>query len=225
MRNSSDPEITPYETGNEPILQREDSGHWMRDRLEQEVGGRPLILYLLVVAGLAVLVLLGIIIWVSARGEGRSAQAICLDIAPHEAVAQVLDGNVDGVYVIIDRNLPELGPAALQLEMSDNTCRVTPQGMEHRDEMLQVLGAIEFTNTIGENRIRSEYRREAIPAELMVTPTPTMIPETPVSETPTVDPLATEDPAGVSELETPTTIPAPADVPTEAPTEDPTPTP
>jgi hypothetical protein len=216
MRNSPDPDITPYEHGNEPI--RDESGHWMRDRLEQEVGGRPLILYLLMVAGLAVLVLLGIIIWVSARGDGRTAQAICLDIAPPEAVVQVMEGNVDGVFVIIDRNSPELGPAALQLEMSDGSCRVTPQGIEHRDEMLQVLGAIEFTNTIGENRIRSEYRREAIPAELMATPTPTLLPETGGSETPTVDPLATEQPAGGVGSETPTTIPAPAEVPTEVPT-------
>jgi hypothetical protein len=218
MRNNTDPDITPYEHGNEPIHDREESGHWMRDRLEQEVGGRPLILYLLMAAGLAVLLLLGIIIWVSARGDGRTAQAICLDISPREAVTQVLAGNVDGVYVIIDRNFPELGPAALQLEMSDNTCRVTPQGIEHRDEMLQVLGAIEFTNTIGENRIRSEYRREAIPAELMATPTPTLDPNEEMSETPTVDPLATEEPAGGPGLETPTSIPAPADVPTEEPT-------
>jgi hypothetical protein len=105
--------------------------------------------------------------------------------------------------------------------MSDGSCRVTPQGIEHRDEMLQVLGAIEFTNTIGENRIRSEYRREAIPAELMATPTPTVEPQAGTSETPTVDPLATEQPAGGTGSETPTTIPAPAEVPTEAPTQTP----
>jgi hypothetical protein len=210
MRNQSDPEMTPYEEGLEAAFQREEAGHWMRDRLEQEVGGRPLILYLLMAAGMAVLVLLAIIIWVSARGDGRTAQAICLDIEPMEAVNQVMSGNVDAVYVIIDQNQPQLGPAALQLEMSDKTCRVTPQGMDHRDSMLQVLGAIEYSNTVGENRIRSEYRREAVPAELMATVTATLAPTDAGSETPTIDPAATEQPTGE---ETPTTIPAPAETP------------
>ncbi len=212
MQSNSDPEITPYEAGNDPSLQSEEPGHWMRDRLEQEVGGRPLILYLLMAAGLAVLLLLAIIIWVSARGDGRSAQAICLDIDPQEAINQVLNGNVGAVYVIVDRDHPELGPAAIQLEMSDRTCRITPQGVDHRDSMLQVLGAIEYTNTVGENRIRSEYRRESVPAELMATNTPTLDPNATPSETPTQE--------AMTESETPTTIPAPEETPTaeETPT-------
>jgi len=218
MPNQIDPEITPYEAGSGSTLRSEDGGNWMRDRLEHEVGGRPLILYLLIAAGLAVLVLLAIIIWVSARGDGRSAQSICLDIEAQEAVNQVLAGNVDGAFVIIDQNQPELGPAAVQLEMHDGTCRITPQGVDNRDGMLQVLGAIEFTNTIGENRIRSEYRREAVPAELLATVTPTLAPSDAVSETPTVDPAVTQTPEAVSE--TPTTIPAPVE-----PTAEPTPTP
>lgn len=215
MRNDPDPDITPYEDANGPTLAHEDSGNWMRDRLEQEVGGRPLILYLLMAAGLAVLVLLAIIIWVSARGDGRSSQAICLDIDPQEAINQVMAGNVDAVYVIVDSNQPQLGPAALQLEMSDKSCRITPQGVDNRDQMLQVLGAIEYSNTIGENRIRSEYRREAVPAELMATKTPTMESETEPTATtdPNAAPTATVDPnAAPTEavtVETPTTIPAP----------------
>ncbi len=213
MRNEPDPDITPYEDANGPTLAHDDSGNWMRDRLEQEVGGRPLILYLLMAAGLAVLVLLAIIIWVSARGDGRSAQAICLDIDPQEAINQVMAGNVDAVYVIVDNSQPQLGPAALQLEMSDKSCRITPQGVDNRDQMLQVLGAIEYSNTIGENRIRSEYRREAVPAELMATKTPTIAPEE--EPTATVDPNATATtdpnaaPTEVVSVETPTPIPAP----------------
>ena len=209
MSNQPDPELTPYQDEHGPTLQHDEAGHWMRDRLEQEVGGRPLILYLLVAAGLAVLVLLAIIIWVSARGDGRSAQAICLDIDPQEAINQVLAGNVNAVYVIVDTSHPELGPAALQLEMKDNTCRITPQGVDNRDSMLQVLGAVEYSNTIGESRIRSEYRRESVPAELMATTTPTVDPNGVVDETPTIDPNATES-AGE---ETPTPLAAPNQTP------------
>ena len=205
MRNNSDPEITPYEDGPDPALSQDEAGHWMRDRLEQEVGGRPLILYLLMAAGLAVLLLLAIIIWVSARGDGRSAQAICLDIDPNDAITQVLNGQVDSVYVIVDRDHPELGPAAVQLQMSDGTCRITPQGVDHRDSMLQVLGAIEYTNTVGEKRIRSEYRRESVPAELMATDTPTIDPNATPSETPPPDQETGEDATGTpAETETPT---------------------
>ena len=75
--------------------------------------------------------------------------------------------------------------------------------------MLQVLGAVEYSNTIGESRIRSEYRRESVPAELMATTTPTVDPDAVVDETPTIDPNATES-AGE---ETPTPLAAPNQTP------------
>jgi hypothetical protein len=234
MRDDPDPALTPYEEPDDELVPEttdEESGSWVRDRLDQQVAGRPLILYLLVVAGIAVLVLLGIIIWVSARGDGRGSQSICLDIGATEAVNQVLAGGVDGATVIVDNEQPGLGPAAIQLEMSDGTCRVVPQGINNRDAMLQVLGAIEFTNTIGEQRVRTEYTRENVPDELLATftptpePTATLAPETVVTETvtATVEAGGEQPPA-----ETPTVDPnqtPPAEVPTTDPTAQPTETP
>ncbi len=237
MRDDPEPSIKPYEEPDDELVPEttdEEGGSWVRDRLDQEVGGRPLILYLLIVAGIAVLVLLGIIIWVSARGDGRSSQSICLDIGATEAVNQVLAGNVDAATVIGDNEQPGLGPAAIQLEMSDGACRVVPQGINNRDLMLQVLGAIEFTNTVGEQRVRTEYTRENVPDELLSTytptpePTATLAPELVVTETATVPAVGEaggEQPQEQQEqappAETPTLDPNQTPPPAETPTPDP----
>jgi len=231
MRDDPEPSIRPYEEPDDELVPEttdDEGGNWVRDRLDHEVGGRPLILYLLIVAGIAVLVLLGIIIWVSARGDGRSNQSICLDISAAEAVNQVLAGNVDGATVIVDSEQSGLGPAAVQLNMSDGTCRVAPQGINNRDQMLQVIGAIEFTNTIGEQRVRTEYTRENVPDELLATwtptpeptPSPTLAPETVATETATV-PAEGGEPQEQAPAETPTDDPNQAPPPAETPTPDP----
>jgi hypothetical protein len=178
-----------------------------------------------VVAGIAVLVLLGIIIWVSARGDGRGNQSICLDIGASDAVNQVLAGKVNGATVIVDNEQSGLGPAAIQLEMSDGTCRVAPQGVNNRDQMLQVLGAIEFTNTMGEQRVRTEYTRENVPDELLATWTPTpeptatatLAPEVVVTETATIEGGEQIPPPAETPTVDPNQTPALAETPTPDP--------
>ena len=52
---------------------------------------------------------------------------ICLDIAKQDAINQVYAGSVKRVNVLIDEANPTLGPFALQLDMSDGSCRKLPR--------------------------------------------------------------------------------------------------
>jgi len=112
----------------------------MRDYLDRRIGGRPLMVYLVLFAGAATLLLLLIIVWISATGGGESEQPICLDIAKQDAISQVYSGSVKRVNVLIDEANPTLGPSALQLDMSDGSCRKLPQGADNQSGMLEVLG-------------------------------------------------------------------------------------
>jgi hypothetical protein len=89
---------------------------------------------------------------------------------------------------------------AVKLDFKENGgCRSLPQGIDNRDSMLQILGAIEYANSINGQKVRTEYDREDVPVELLSTATPTPAPsETATGEgaaVPTVDPNApTVDP-------------------------------
>jgi len=213
MQGGTDPSITPFEGPENPLPSGEPPDR-MRDYLDRRIGGRPLMVYLVLFAGAATLFLLLIIVWISATGGGESEQPICLDIAKQDAINQVYAGSVKRVNVLIDEANPALGPFALQLDMSDGSCRKLPQGADNQSGMLELLGAVEFSNTIGDQRVRTNYQRKQVPAELMLTSTPTLVPTVPgaivATEAPTVDPA---------------TIASPTAMPSEQPAEQPTGTP
>ena len=213
MQGGTDPSITPFEGPGNPSPSGEPPDR-MRDYLDRRIGGRPLMVYLVLFAGAATLLLLLIIVWISATGGGESEQPICLDIVKQDAISQVYAGSVKRVNVLIDEANPTLGPFALQLDMSDGSCRKLPQGADNQSGMLEVLGAVEFSNTIGDQRVRTNYQRKQVPAELMQTSTPTPEPTAPgaivATEAPTVDPA---------------TIASPTAMPSEQPAEQPTGTP
>jgi hypothetical protein len=212
---------TPYREPEDGLTSEtpdgEEPSSWWRDRLEQRIGGRPLILYLVIVAGVGALLLLLVIIIVSATKDDDSKQSTCLDIAPHDAVSEIFAGNVDKATITIDNEQSELGPVAIKLEFKDNGgCRALPQGVDNRDGMLQILGAIEYANSINGQKVRTEYDREDVPVELLSTATPTPAPTGTATveggAAPTVDPNApTVDPnaptptsTALAELVTPT---------------------
>jgi hypothetical protein len=215
MPENSDPSKTPtpYREPDDlapEMPEEEGPSSWWRDRLEQRIGGRPLILYLVIIAGVGALVLLLVIIIVSATKDGDNNQSTCLDISPHDAVAQIFAGNVEKATITIDNEQNELGPVAITIEFKDNGgCRTLPQGIDNRDGMLQILGAIEYANTINGQKVRTEYDREDVPVELLSTATPTPSPtESATVEggaAPTVDPNApTPTPTALANVVTPT---------------------
>lgn len=213
MQGGTDPSITPFGDQGGPSPSGEPPDR-MREYLDRRIGGRPLMVYLVLFAGAATLFLLLIIVWISATGGGEGEQPICLDIAKDEAISQVYAGSVKRVNVLIDEANPTLGPFALQLDMSDGSCRKLPQGVGNQSGMLEVLGAVEFSNTIGDQRVRTNYQRKQVPPELMQTSTPTVEPTAPGAIT------APEEPTTAPEGET-----APATPPAEQTTEQPTGTP
>lgn len=214
MPENPDPSIAPYREPDDLTPETPDDegpSSWWRDRLEQRIGGRPLILYLVIVAGVGALVLLLVIIIVSATKDDSSNQATCLDISPHDAASEIFAGNVEKATITIDDEQSQLGPVAVRLEFKDNGgCRSLPQGVDNRDGMLQILGAIEYANTINGQKVRTEYDREDVPIELLSTATPTPSPSPTESATvdtgltPTVDPNAEGSETPTMEQVTPT---------------------
>lgn len=215
MPENPDPSIAPYREPEDdltPETPDEDGpSSWWRDRLEQRIGGRPLILYLVIVAGVGALLLLLVIIIVSATKDDSNNQSTCLDISPHDAVSEIFAGNVEKATITIDNEQSQLGPVAIKIEFKDNGgCRSLPQGVDNRDGMLQILGAIEYANSINGQKVRTEYDREDVPVELLSTATPTPSPTQSATVdaglTPTVDPNAavTETPTPAGDQVTPT---------------------
>jgi hypothetical protein len=171
-------------------------GGGSRARLEQALGGRPLMVYLVLFAGAGALLVLLMIVWISATGGGDEETPVCLDINATDAQAAILAGDVQQVDIVVDREHPESGPTAVQLEMTDKSCRRLPTGADNRDAAYQVIGVVYVYNSTGEQRIRIHTKREDVPAEFLVTstPVPTETPTLAPTELPTKTPVPTETP-------------------------------
>lgn len=187
----------------------------LRNRLEQLLGGRPLMVYLVLFAGAAALLLLLVIVWISATGGDDEDAPVCLDIPASETQELIRVGQVERLDIIADREQPEAGPVAIRIKLINDTCRNLPQGATNQATLYQIIGLVEFYNTYGEQRVRVHNERVEIPRELLVTATPeptvtptlppaspTLMPVAPATETPIPEPTATLPP--------PTETPPPA---------------
>jgi hypothetical protein len=185
----------------------------LRRRLEASLGGRPLMVYLVLIAGAAVLLILLVIVWISASGGGGEQPPPCFDITVEEAQAAIHDGKVDRVEIFLDRQHPELGPSVIRLDLTDDTCRELPKGVDQVGQAYQIVGFVDVYNNTHDQRVRIVYRRTDVLPELLVTstPTPTITPtptETPTpTVTPTETPAATQTPASPIAVETPSAVP------------------
>jgi hypothetical protein len=190
MRDGDDSQFNDpadFDSGN-------GQGGGSRARLEQALGGRPLMVYLVLFAGAGALLVLLMIVWISATGGGDEETPVCLDINATDAQAAILAGNVQRVDIVVDREHPESGPTAVQLEMTDKSCRRLPTGADNRDAAYRVIGVVYVYNSTGEQRIRIHTKREDVPAEFLVTstPVPTETPTLAPTEPPTETPVPTE---------------------------------
>jgi hypothetical protein len=158
-----------------------------RSRLEQLLGERPVMVYVVLFAGSAVLLILLIIVWISATGGDNKQPTICLDIPAPEGQNLIEEGKVTRIDIIADREQPLAGPILIQLELSDNTCRKLPQGADNQAGLYQVIGFVEHYNNYADQRIRVHNGVEDLPTALLVTATPTPS----ATATPTVTPTAT----------------------------------
>ena len=196
-----------------------------RVRLGRLLGGRPLSVYGVLVAGVGVLALLLLIIIVTGRGNNPAVETpTCLPVTLAEAQRDINSGLVERVNVVREQNKPERGPIAVTLDLVDGNCRRLPEGVSAQPDLYQVIGYATFYNEsrAGEQRIHVQYEQQAnIPFVLLATatPTPTVTPIPTPTAQPTETPLPpTETP--VPPTETP--IP-PTETPVPPPTETPVP--
>jgi hypothetical protein len=196
----------------------------LRRRFSSSLGGRPLMVYLVLFAGAAVLLILLVIVWISATGDGEEQPPPCFDITSDEAKTSILGGTVERVEIFLDRQRPELGPSVIRLQLTDGTCRELPKGADNVNQAYLIVGFVDVYNNTHEERVRISYRRTDVLPEFLVTSTPTATiaptaTETTVptetlvpTETPTQEPAATETPA----------TPEASGIPTDTPTLEPT---
>ena len=93
----------------------------LRSRLNDSFGDRPLTVYLVLFAGAATLMLLLGIVWFSATGDGDEDELICTEIAPKDARAAVLAGQIERVNILVDQDDPINTLTGVQLRFTDGT--------------------------------------------------------------------------------------------------------
>lgn len=201
----------------------------VRRRLAGSLGSRPLMVYLVLFAGAAVLLILLVIVWISATGGDGEQRPTCFNIPVDEAEAAVLAGEVTRAEVTLDQDQPLQGLTKIVLYFRDGQCRELPEGADYRGDLYRILGVISIYNQASERPIRVRYVRQSVPRELLATstPTPTVTPTPSLTPTPSPTSTATPtappaSPAPVNEP-TATATPTPSPVPTRTPTPTPLP--
>lgn len=152
-----------------PPAEPEGSGGF----LDRRVGGRPLIVYLALAAGMAVLGLLLVVVWMSATNGGETQQPPCLDITPIEAEQAILAGEVEQVDVLVDKTDPVDSLTLIQAKMTDGSCRKLPEGADNRDALYMVLGVVTHVNETSDQHVRINYITQEVPGNLLATSTAT----------------------------------------------------
>jgi hypothetical protein len=203
----------------------DESGGFSLRRL---AGGRPLSMYGVLFAGVAVLGILLAIFIISARGD-EPPPITCLPVSLPEGETLVRAGQVDRVSVLMERGKPETGPLAVTLDLDSGSCRELPKGVAGQRDLYEAIGVITVHNQSqsADNRVRMVWEEQAdIPSPLLATNTPTPQP----TATPTVTPIS---PTATPQPPTPTPVPptatpeppTPTPVPPTSTPEPPTPTP
>lgn len=157
-------------------------GGW-RGRLNQTYAGRPLAVYLVLLAGAATLAVLLGIVWITATGGGSEDRPICTAISAPEARDAILAGGVDRINVLVDKNDPKQTLTGIVLDMKDATCRQSPQGADVRSDLFMIVGAAEFFNNFADRDVSVHYQEQSVEPILLVTSTPTPEPTLPPTET------------------------------------------
>lgn len=144
----------------------------LRRRLERRFGDRPLMVYLVLIAGAVALLLLLIIVWISATDDGDDEPPVCPGIQPDQGLEMIRAGEVERIDVVGDQDMPLTGPSIVRLELVDATCRQLPEGADNVDQLLLIVGAAEYYNRHADQQVSIHYREQNLPSALLVTSTP-----------------------------------------------------
>ena len=96
----------------------------MRERLRPMLGNRPLSVYGVLAAGIAVLLVLLAIIWITATDNDTPEPPVCVNLDAANAQEEILAGRVDRATVLFDPEVvspdnARFGPAAVRLDLLD----------------------------------------------------------------------------------------------------------
>lgn len=168
--------------------------------------GRPLSVYVILFGGVAALVILLFVVYLSSD-RSIPDQPICSTISVSSAQDAVLEGRIRGVTIAYDDeaeppSADNWGPVLVRLSYNDGQCANLPQGITQQDRLYQLIGTIQVYNDITENqKVEIQYdRTTSLEESLFHTPTPipTQTPAptpTPAeSPTPKVSPEPTSEP-------------------------------
>lgn len=221
----SDAEQTPV-----PALSPEPAPEPARRGLRGPLQDRPFSVYLVLAAGLAMLVVLLTVVVLTGRNDNGPEPPICLPIAAPEAERAITRNRVERVNVLTESGKPETGPLALTLDYSDGNCRELPKGVQSQADFYRLIGVITVYNQTraGEQRIVLAWRQQGnIPLELLATatlPTTATVSAASTTEPPTPSPAATATPPATATSEA-TSVPIVASpilpatpIPTSSPT-------
>ncbi len=199
---------------NEPIIDESSSEPEARtSRFRRRIGGgsdneegRPLSVYVILFGGVAALVILLFVVYLSSD-RSIPDQPICSTISVDSAQEAVLEGRIRGVTIAYDDeaeppSAETWGPVLVRLSYNDGQCANLPQGITQQDRLYQLIGTIQVYNDITENqKVEIKYdRTTSLDETLFHTPTPI----------PTQTPAPTPTPA---ESERPQITPAPTHEP------------
>lgn len=191
-------EPTVQESSSEP----KDRASRFRRRIgggngEDDGEGRPLSVYVILFGGVAALVILLFVVYLSSD-RSIPDQPICSTISVDAAQEAVLEGRIRGVTIAYDDEAEppsaiEWGPVLVRLSYNDGQCANLPQGITQKDRLYQLIGTIQVYNDITENQqVEIKYdRTTALDETLFHTPTP--IPTQTPAPTPTPEVLPTSE--------------------------------
>lgn len=194
------PETDTETASDKPVGRHSHS----KQKHHQEESGRPKSVYAILFGGVALLVVLLVVIYLSSDRSIPDAP-ICTSVTADYAQKAVLEGRIRGATLAYDDaaeppSAPNWGPVLMRLNYTDGQCAVLPQGIMHQQDLYRVIGTIQVYNDITENqKIEIKYdRATALDESLYHTPTPvptnTPVPSPTPMETPTPRPTMTPTP-------------------------------
>ena len=199
---------------NEPTIDESVSGSEAKpSRFRRRIGspsnegdGRPLSVYVILFGGVAALVILLFVVYLSSD-RSIPDQPICSTISVSKAQDAVLEGRIRGITIAYDDeaeppSADNWGPVLVRLSYNDGQCANLPQGITQQDRLYQLIGTIQVYNDTTENqKVEIKYdRTTSLDETLFHTPTPipthTPAPTATPAESPTprVTPAPTQDP-------------------------------
>lgn len=166
--------------------------------------GRSMSVYGILAAGVAALLILLLVIYLTASDRGNPEQPICTTISPEQASLAVRDGRAETLTIAYDDEVEtptseRWGPVLARIDYADGQCANLPQGIANQTDVYAIVGVINFYNETTENtQVQILYERSStLYAGLFVMPTEVPTATVPPPATVIVPPTPAPEPTGL----------------------------